>query len=163
MFYETEWDMTNSLAEIEKNALEKAEYAINKRRKDVQNAWKTILLIVKIAEEEGLLALEDKLKTIRQIKAPYYKLLESLLILLVDGTEANLIYEVMTNDYYTREHDAGTDFIFFLYQLCVKDILESIRYGCPDPKPLSEILEHYMIYIPSQYYQEFYEILQTYL
>lgn len=81
MFYDSEWDMTESVMEIQGLAVKSAKQAITEQKEEVLIAWKTVYLLEKEVEDFGILALEDKLPELKRRKAPYYEYLEKLYFL----------------------------------------------------------------------------------
>lgn len=127
MYNDLDWDMTEAVVEIRELAVESAGQAIREDKKAVLLAWEAVNLIEKTANQEGLLALEDKLEHFQRVKVPFYEVLELMIRMLVDGMDHQFILEVMTNDFYTRVQNAVTRLVFCLYMSCVQDIEENYR------------------------------------
>lgn len=127
MYSDSDWNMTETIQEIRCLAGNFAKQAMEEDMQSVFQAWKVVCFMEKTAAQEGLLALENKVKYMQKEKVPFYGFLRLIAHMLVDGTSLYLILEVMTNDFYTRKQEAGTVLILYFYMRCVQDIEENDR------------------------------------
>lgn len=82
--------------------------------KKIENMEKEILSLMNISRIEGLLALEDKV--LENAENPRYNDLSQMLMLIVDGTEAELVFEIGMNRYFANQYQ-GVDALVYLIML----------------------------------------------
>ena len=155
MFFETKWDMTEKVADIRALAEKSAVQAIETFPEEVRKAWKAMAYMEKTVEEEGILALEEKLPELEKLEIPRYETIKTVILLLTDATDTSLILEVLVNDYYIENQSDAQTFIAYLYMLCVQNIKEHLSLYSPSPQSFSEILEKDLKLIPEEYREEF--------
>ena len=94
---------------------------VQENHEELEAAWKVLFLVLYTVEDEGVLALEDKLDTgkIRKIGAPDYDFFAAMLLHCVDAHDTEIIIDMMVNDYYVNHYENKDKVILFLYMLCI--------------------------------------------
>lgn len=174
MYDDLDWNMAESVEEIRKLAAALAEQAVEEDRQTVLLAWQVIYMMERTADQEGLLALGEKLETYPKRKVPFRDFLKPAVHMLVEGVDISLILEVMTNDFYTRKQEAVNVLILYFYVSCIRDIAENFRTvltegdeeeetgkdiaALPIETPFLNLMGNYLELIPEKYRGAFIEV-----
>lgn len=162
MFFMKAWDMKADVEAIRENAYRTATQAFKSNKCEIFHAWITVLYLLRTVQKNGILELEISLTNThkKKDKIPFYHYLTEIITLVTDGTEMNLIFEVMTNDYYSRNTKKPEEvfilylYIFFVRQMCC----EGTRYPSTeslDSMTWEQILKLTLKIIPCEYREEF--------
>lgn len=162
MFLEQrEWDMMPTVAEIKEQVLKNVDKAFKTNKKEIFRAWRTVFFLLRTVLKSGVLGMEEAIVNLRTEKIPIYHYLESIVWMLTDATEINLILEVMTNDFFSRNNPKpGEAFILYLYMTLVLQMYREDTGVFPSAKniddmTLEQILEMNLEIIPPEYQDEF--------
>lgn len=96
-----------------------ADFVMKNRREDVKKALVLVTLMRKKRKEEGLLALEDAIVDIKERNAPCVEFLAEQIIILVDGTDMQLMTEIITKEFLVRNPDDFEALVLYIYMLAL--------------------------------------------
>lgn len=119
-------------------------------------AWRAMECILYTADEEGLLALEDKLNdgTIARIGAPNYEFLEKIIISCVEAYDKGLVFDMIVSDYYVNGYGDTEKMCMFFYLTGIMEIMDrtpkyEMKYTA------QKWMQKNLLLLPEQYRQEF--------
>ncbi|MCM1233729.1 MAG: hypothetical protein NC489_26740 [Ruminococcus flavefaciens] len=104
---------------IGQRVCEKAEAVIKGHPDEMKRVYQLIQFIFQVLDTEGMLALEDAVRQFDDIGAPFADFLPDYIIALVDGTESDLLAEMMANEFEVRRPDDFEALVLYLYMLTV--------------------------------------------
>ena len=117
MYYVDEIDMSGAFALIGSQVGRNAGYVVEEKREEVNLALQLVQRIQEKAEKEGMLALEEMLEDINSSRAPYADFLPDKIMMMVSGGYANLVTEVMVNQFYVRTSSDFEAVVLYIYML----------------------------------------------
>lgn len=117
MYYVDEVDMSGAFALIGSQVSRNAGYVVEEKREEVNLALQLVQRIQEKAEKEGMLALEEMLDDIKGSRAPYADFLPDKIMMMVNGVYANLVTEVMVNQFYVRTSSDFEAVVLYIYML----------------------------------------------
>ncbi|MDE7478779.1 MAG: hypothetical protein K2M91_12690 [Lachnospiraceae bacterium] len=126
MYYVDEIDMTGSLVAICRQVGRQAGHVAEEKKEEISAAMRLIECMQKKAEDEGLLALEEMVDDIKSSKAPYADFLPDKVLMITEGTYANLVIEIMVNQFYVRNPDDFEAVILYIYMIGLLMIQEKV-------------------------------------
>lgn len=159
-FLQVEKDMLKNVEDIRKEVDLLSDLVFNKKKDKIFLAWKTVFYLIRTAYNEGRLEMEVAIEEMKVDHIPFYEMLKIIVLLVVDGTDPNIIYEILTNDYYAHpDLKADEKFILYIYMIFVRQIYreEEGLYGYDWDKEcsLTKILDIHLNVIPEKYQEEF--------
>lgn len=98
---------------------DKAETLLKEHPDEMERVYRLIKFIFDTQRNEGLLALEDAVGQFDDFNAPFCDFLPNYIIALVNGTESNLLAEMMANEFEIRKPDDFEALILYLYILTI--------------------------------------------
>lgn len=133
MYYIDEIDMMGAFASICTQTGKNVGHVVAEKKEEVNLAVQLVLSMQKTAEDEGLLALEYMLEDIKSSQAPCADFLPDKIMMIVNGTYANIVTEIMINQFYVRNPDDFEAVILFIYmfglEMIQQKVIEEIK-GC---------------------------------
>ena len=141
--------------QIEQRIRAKAEALLKEYPDEMERVYRLIRFIFDTRKKEGLLALEDAVGQFDDFEAPFCDFLPNYIIALVDGTESDLLAEMMANEFEIRKPDDFEALILYLYILTIliAKIISQSEYILNREQALqawSRMRNEYLSYLPHE-------------
>lgn len=105
----------SELREIREKVLVNIKEVAGQHKEEIEDAYKRVMKLEHIAKKEGLLALEYEAEFMPR-ETPLCNQLTEMIELVVDGTDSQVIEELMTIKFFTVHNFTGIDaLLYFLY------------------------------------------------
>lgn len=125
--------MNKALDDVRKDAIKKLRESETENMASITDAADNLLQLWDIAKREGLLSLEEAIEKLVNYPMPEYGKL--LTMLIVDGTDSELVLEIGTNEYWRKNPQGAESMVFYLYlrgilgiQSCEPSLILQILY-----------------------------------
>lgn len=117
------WIMDNSYYTIYLKAKEEAISAFTQDGEAIVKAWSMVSKVHKVVENEGLLAVEKCLDMVSG-QILYDNVWTETIFMLIEGLDIDVTLEYISNDYFTREKNPVTTWIYLIYMYSLRFINE---------------------------------------
>lgn len=109
-------------------AVRNADFVVKSRREEVSAALDQVTFMREKRKARGLLSLEEAIADIKVRNTPCAEFLSGQIILMIDLLDAELMTEIMTNEFWVRQPDDFEAFILYIYMLALIMIWLESKY-----------------------------------
>ena len=120
------WSMDYSYYAIYEEAKENAISAFGQDSEAIIKALSLVSKVNEVVEKEGLLAVEECIDMMSG-QILYGDVWTEAILMLIDGMDIDVILEYISNDYFTREKNPVTTWIYLIYMYSLRYISEQRR------------------------------------
>ena len=120
------WSMDYSYYAIYEEAKENAICAFGQDSEAIIKALSLVSKVHDIVENEGLLAVEECIDMMSG-QILYGDVWTEAILMLIDGMDIDVILEYISNDYFTRDKNPVTTWIYLIYMYSLRYINEQRR------------------------------------
>lgn len=120
------WSMDYSYYAIYEEAKENATSAFGQDSEAIIKALSLVSKVNEVVEKEGLLAVEECIDMMSG-QILYGDVWTEAILMLIDGMDIDVILEYISNDYFTREKNPVTTWIYLIYMYSLRYISEQRR------------------------------------